>query len=52
MLVLIGVLEDGTKELIAIHDRERESTLSCVKRAPLATPKLLPIMNEVSNFVR
>ena len=28
LLVLIGTLQDGTKELIAIHDGERESKLS------------------------
>lgn len=28
MLVIMGTLEDGTKELVAIHDGERESTLS------------------------
>lgn len=28
MLVIMGALEDGTKELVAIHDGERESKLS------------------------
>lgn len=28
LLVIIGTLEDGTKELVAIHDGERESKLS------------------------
>jgi transposase-like protein len=28
LLVIMGTLEDGTKELVAIHDGERESTLS------------------------
>ena len=28
LLVIVGTLEDGSKELVAIHDGERESTLS------------------------
>jgi putative transposase len=28
LLVIVGALRDGTKELVAIHDGERESTLS------------------------
>jgi len=46
ILVLIGCMEDGTKELLAVHDGHRESTLSwkevlqSLKSRGLTLPKL------------
>lgn len=56
LLVIIGALEDGTKELIAIHDGHRESKLSWkevlldLKKRGLDIPPLLAIADGALGF--
>ena len=50
VLVLMGALEDGTKELIAICDGERESKLSWKSLLLDVKDRGLPVASEVNSF--
>jgi len=56
LLVIIGVLEDGTKEIVSIYDGHRESklswieTLGSLRKQGLTTPPLLAIGDGALGF--